>query len=181
MADMSTIETAALCYNEELRLLKEKMEEKDGKIRELKTPYEAAAQKVEDEYWPQIKERANACIKALEVLKGYVEESPEQFIKPKTRTYEGVKVGFVKDKDSIAFKHAEERVIELITEKLPEQYRMLVQDKSSLVKDAFLRLSDDELKAIGAKRVKGEDAPVVSLKDSVVQKMLEEISKGGGK
>jgi hypothetical protein len=165
MADLTTIETGARIYSEEVRRLMELVGNRDAELDAITEKYEL-----------DIRRQLENCNKALQTAHMYVEESPIHFQNPKTRTFGNVKVGFVKQKDSIDSKEPE-LIIQRIRQLLPDKFNELVRAEFSLIKDALRNLTSEQMKLIGLYIVPGTDTATVSLMDKEVEKVLKYMEK----
>lgn len=123
-----------------------------------------------------IKRRVAGARDAQAALHADIEASPELFIKPRSVTLHGVKVGFQKGKDKLEFDDADQ-VVRLIRKQFPEQFDVLVKTTEKPVKDALQQLSAAELKRLG---ITVEDTgDVVLIKDTAsdVDKLVTALLK----
>ena len=128
-------------------------------------------------FMPAIKRHVAAAKDAEALLHTAIEGSPALFVKPRTVTIMGIKVGFQKGKGKISFDDAD-KVVALIEKHLPELAEALIVETKKPIKDALLNLSVDELKKIGC-RVTGTGDQVLikdttSDVDKLVAALLEE-------
>ena len=143
-----------------------------GEVRALNQAIEEAKR----EYRASLKKRVAAVKDAEAELHTAVEGAPELFVRPRTLTIAGVKVGFQKGKGKISFDDAD-KVVALIERHLPELAETLVQVTKKPVKDALLNLSVDDLKRIGCRVTGTGDQVVIKDTTSDVDKLVEALLK----
>lgn len=165
MSDMASIHKQAEKYATARYTLETLVNELQKDIDELKK-----------EKMPAIKRAVEKAAAQSDALKAMVEESPELFKKPKTVIVNGIKFGFKKNKGSITFDN-EEKVIELIKKRLPEQSDLLIQTKLSVAKNGLANLSVDDLKKIGCTVVNTDDSVVIASIDSDLDKLVDALLK----
>lgn len=125
---------------------------------------------------PGIKSAVNAVIDQQTELKAAVEESADLFVRPKTMTMNGVKVGYQKSKGTISWADADQ-VIKLIKKHLPEQADVLIKTKEKLIKDALQNLPAADLKKIGVTVNAGGDQVVIKSTDDEIDKLVDALLK----
>jgi len=106
-----------------------------------------------------------------------VTESPELFVKPKTRVLHGVKCGYVLAKASVEFDD-EDAVIKRIREMLPKgQAELLIRTKENVHKQAVYDLIEEDLKRLGIRVKSAGNVPFVSDASAEVDKLVEALLK----
>jgi len=133
---------------------------------------EERKKKLQREYLPQIKREVTAARNAKAVLSEAIDDSPELFVKPRTVTFHGVRVGFQKAKGRIEFDDAEQ-VVKLIRKHFPEQFDVLVKTTERPVKDALAQLSAADLKKLGINVVADSDEVVIKDASGEIEKLVE--------
>ena len=110
-------------------------------------------------------------------LAAAIEASPEQFVKPRTVTLHGVRLGFVKAKGRIEWDD-EAQVVARIRKLLPEdQAALLVRVKESVHKQAVYDLAAGDLKRLGI-RIEGDgDEVLIKPVAGEVAKLIEALLK----
>ena len=136
----------------------------------------AAIEVAKREFLPSIRRRVAAAKDAEAALRDAIEGAPELFVRPRTLTIAGVKVGFQKGKGKISFDDAD-KVVALIEKHLPELAETLVQVTKKPVKDALLQLSVEDLKRIGCRVTGTGDQVLVKDTTSDVDKLVEPLLK----
>lgn len=165
MADLTTIETAARVYSEEIRRLMELVGNRDAEVDVVNERYEL-----------DIRRQFARCEKSLSDTYMYVEESPAHFQNPKTKTFGNIKVGYIKQKDSVEHQRPE-LVIQRIRQLMPDRYDELVRTELTLSKEALRNLTSAEMDLIGVTLIPGGDIPSVSLMDKEAAKRLKAMEK----
>lgn len=140
---------------------------------DLKAEMDAACRKAS----PRIKRSVGLVAEALDDLKAELEANPELFVKPRTQTYEGYKVGYTKSRDTLEWED-DAHVIKLIRKHIPEEkWPLLIKTEESVSKEALKGLEPAELKQIGVKPVAGEDKVVVTSVDAAIDKAMAAMMK----
>lgn len=96
--------------------------------------------------------------KAYADLANAVAESPELFVKPKSKVLHGIKVGYKKGTDTFEVA-SEEHTISRIRQQLPELEILLVKVEESVIKGGLKQLTDAQLIEIGVLKHIGENKP----------------------
>ena len=106
----------------------------------------------------ELRRHSGALTKASERLRAAVSQAVQQgmFAKPRTRVFEGVRIGIKKHPDSLEVSD-EAKAIGLIRQHLTEEADRLIRTRESLDKAALKSLDPAELRKIGVKLVAGED------------------------
>ena len=117
-----------------------------------------------------------------EALEAAVAESPQLFAQPKSRAFEGVKVGWRKRKGRVVVQD-EGAVIARMRKLLPpEQADLLVRVRESVDKAALADLSGTDLKRLGVSIEEDTESPFVATAktdlDSLVDALLSDGEEG---
>jgi hypothetical protein len=105
-------------------------------------------------------------------LRGLIDESREQFEKPRTRILHGVKLGIVKGKGSIVVDDPV-TTIKLIHKNMPDEAGLLLRVTESVNKLALTQLTASDLKKIGARVEETGDQIVVLPTSSEIDKLVD--------
>lgn len=105
------------------------------------------------------------------LLVSALEGNKTLFVKPRTYTFDGVKVGFTKSKGKIVITD-EANTIKLIRKHLPEQADLLIRSIESPVKDAIDQLLVTDLKRIGCTVKEATDCVVIAEAKSDLDKLI---------
>ncbi len=125
---------------------------------------------------PEIKRIVAGAAGAKAHLAAAVEETPEQFVKPRTVVMHGIKVGFQKGKGKIEFDDPE-KVVKLIRKHYPEQFDLLVKTTEKPVKKALGALTAEDLKKLGITVESTGDVVIIEAADSEVDKLVAALLK----
>jgi phage host-nuclease inhibitor protein Gam len=166
MAEIATIEIAAKLYADEVKKLAVAMDNMESEIAAVRARYDGS-----------IAALVGAVEASYEDVYRYIEESPAQFDKPKTLTFDNtVKVGYIKARDKYDYED-DELLAMRIANVLPSRHKALVKTKVSIVKEALKGLTEAELGLIGVQFTPGGDAPIVKLLLPDVEKFIERYLK----
>lgn len=105
-----------------------------------------------------------------------IADSKGLFVRPKSLTLHGVRVGFRKGTGGIEFEDGDQ-VVELIEKKLPDLADVLIITKKKPNKDALEQLTVDELKKIGCTIEDTGDVPFIKDAASDVDKLVKALLK----
>lgn len=127
---------------------------------------------------PGIKSAAALCKLAQDELRAAVEAAPELFIKPRTFTLHGIKVGFAKGKGKIVIEDLA-RTVALIRKHLPDQAEVLIVVTEAIAKKAVANLPAGDLKRVGILIEETGDQSVVTAADTHVDKLVSKLLNEG--
>jgi len=106
-----------------------------------------------------------------------VKDSPGEFEKPKTRTFHGIRCGFMKQRGQVVFDD-EAAVVKRIRQHLPAmQAELLVRVTESVHKPAVYDLIASDLKRIGIRIEDDEDIVTIKPVDKEVDKLVDQLLK----
>ncbi len=166
-------------YGELIRLCRAHagaVEELDRLVDEL----EASARKIINRRIRGLRTRVAETNTTREALLLELAGCPELFAKPRSRQFNGVKIGYRKEKDRLNFNEA--ATIRLIRENLEGQADTLIKTSESVVVDAVANLSDPARGLIGVGVIAGKDKPFVSGGSTdlskLVSAMISKVVKG---
>jgi len=125
---------------------------------------------------PGIKSAVNAVIEQQSGLKDAVEESRSLFVKPKTITMYGVKVGLQKAKGKI-FWADDAQIVRLIKKHFPEQEEILIKKTEKPIKEALIHMAAADLKKIGVTVNENGEQVVIKSTDSDIDKLVDALLK----
>ena len=137
MATLKEIESLTKAYADRREALA-------GTVSGLNDELEAVKRK----YLQRIKQQVGAAKDAEANLRAAIEASIALFVKPRTITVHGIKVGFQKGKGKVTFADAD-KVVELIKKHLGDQADILVITEEKPNKEAIAQLDVAELRKIG--------------------------------
>lgn len=125
---------------------------------------------------PEIKRAIGRASTHHDQLRAMIENAPELFAKPKSRTLAGIKLGYQKGKGKIEWDDPDQ-VVRLIKKHFPDQADVLIATTEKPVKDALNGLSAAELKKLGISVVEGGEAIFIKPADSAVDKLVDALLK----
>lgn len=160
----------------EIEALTKTYAEARGSLGSLLSALNADLERVKQKYLPGIKAAVAKTKDAEGWLKGAVEQTPQLFVKPRTYSFHGIKVGYQKGKGGIAWDDPD-HVVQLILRHLPDQADVLIQTTRRPVKKALEQLTVAELKKIGCTVVESGDEIVLKATDGEVEKMVNALLK----
>ncbi len=164
--ELKDIEGLAELYATRRRVLAEIVSTLEEQIAQLKR-----------RYLPAIRSAVATTADAHDRLQASIKASPELFVKPRTRTLSGVKVGMTKQKGKVVIDD-EEKTIERIRKLLPEeQVELLINTKESVSKTAVYDLTAADLKRLGIRIEADTDAVVIRPVDGEVDKLVDALLK----
>lgn len=105
-------------------------------------------------------------------LKAAIEDAPELFEKPRTRSLHGIKIGFSTSAGKVEFEDGD-TVVKLIKKNLPDQASVLIKSKEAPVKAALKGLNQEQLEQIGAKIAGAGELVVLTPTDSELDKLVD--------
>ena len=146
------------------------------KIASLVTELHAGMEALKRGTMPQLKRAIAQAAEHHDQLKAMIEASPELFAKPRTVTFHGIRLGYMKGKGGVAWDDAA-RVVKLIEKHFPEQLDVLCKTTRKPVKEAIGNLDVAELKKIGCSVVGSGDVVFIKAVDSAVDKMVDALLK----
>lgn len=137
MATLKEIEALTKAYADRREALA-------GTVSGLNDELEAVKRK----YLARIKQQVASAKDAAANLSAAIEASPALFVKPRTITVHGIKVGFQKGKGKVTFADGD-KVVELIKKHLEDRADVLILTEEKPNKEAIAQLEVAELKKIG--------------------------------
>ena len=124
-----------------------------------------------------LRARASKAAAARQALRAAIAAAPELFARPRTRTLEGIRVGYRKLPGRIACD--EPRAIARIRERMPDRADELVRTRESLDRAALRRLDAVELAAIGVELVAVDDEIVLGASGDDLDRMVDALLADG--
>lgn len=120
-----------------------------------------------------IKRAVAATADAHAKLHAAIEFHRELFVKPRSITVAGVKVGVQQKKAGIEIDD-EDLVIARIREQLPkDQVELLLRVKTTVDRSALQDLSDEDLQRLGVRRIEAKDQVLIKPVDTEVDKLVD--------
>jgi len=176
MTTLADIDQAAETYRARLDHLLTEAEKLDAKLRRIK-----------GQHAPVLRRAANDAAHAQAALERLVDDAPDLFTRPRTRTLHGIKVG-VRTTPAALSVPDEAATIARIEDVLPGYQDRLIQTKRSVVKKKLWDLGRSMLAQLGVSVVEATDETVVQpverdglkLADQLLQAAESAAAQDGG-
>lgn len=127
---------------------------------------------------PGIKTAVAAAKDAQAELVAAVQAAPELFVKPRSYTLNGIKVGYAQGKGSLDWED-DEMVVARIERFFPREADVLIATKQKPVIEALKQLDAKDLAKLGVTFQGAGDYVFVKASDSAVDKLVKKILKEG--
>jgi arsenate reductase-like glutaredoxin family protein len=161
----------------------ERYENESARLEQLIAALESELETVKQKHLRAIKRQAGVVAGCEAELESLIEDAPELFIRPRTITLHGVKVGYTASSGRVEFDD-EDSVIARIKKSRPEDADLLIRKTEEVNKEALRQLPADELFELGCqlegagdtivlKRVAGE---VEKLVNRLITKLVDALS-----
>jgi len=141
----------------------------------LRKKFEARQQAVNAavaEFDRDIRDLQSQCALSRVAIQANLEASRQLFMKPKTREFAGIIVGFEKERDTLTLP-PDEILVDRIEKLLPAKQAGTVLDRSvSIIRNAFKKLPREILQKLGCNLVAGADKPVVRANDDDIETLV---------
>jgi len=131
-----------------------------GKLEKKIEVIEREREKILEAHRVELRLLSSAVSNAKLDLERQVGAARPLFIKPKTRVFHGIKVGFEKERDQVTYPE-DEILIPRIESLLKSKAAGLIETTKRIIKDAFKRLPKAELQSLGVKYTNGADSVIV--------------------
>jgi hypothetical protein len=125
---------------------------------------------------PDLKRAVARAAEHHDAIEALIAEAPELFVKPKTLTLHGIRLGYQKGRGGIAWDDAD-AVVAAIQRYLPEQAEALIHRTEKPLKEALNQLDVATLKKIGCRVVDTGETIVIRPVDSEVDKLVDALLK----
>lgn len=136
----------------------------------LQQDLEGVIQPIYDQHRPVIDAAAAAEASAKAVLDALLMRAPGLFQQPRSITVNGVRAGYKKEADSLDWPDDAE-LIARIRALAPELAAVLIRTQESIVVDALEGLPDEQLQALGIRRINGADRRFITIGNTDVEKL----------
>ncbi|GHU33600.1 hypothetical protein AGMMS50256_25830 [Betaproteobacteria bacterium] len=137
---------------------------------------EAACEALKREALPDIKRAVARASEQHDALKALIESAPELFVKPKTITWHGLRMGYMKGKGGIEWDDPD-AVVAAIQKLLPDQAEALIRWSAKPLKEAINQLDVKDLKRIGCRVVDTGEVVFIKPVDGEVDKLVNALLK----
>jgi hypothetical protein len=138
----------------------------------LNAEIKAAIAPILEKYRATIDIYAVAEAEARAALDAMLMDRPILFVKPRSLAVDGVRCGYMKAPDTLAWDD-EEAVIARIKSLQPDLVPILVRSRESLIVDALSGLDAKQLVAFGIRTVTGVDAHFITVGDNDAEKLTK--------
>ena len=102
-------------------------------------------------------------------------QRPDLFVRPRTTILHGVKIGYQKSKDSLAYDA--ESLLKQIKLRLPLKQAALIRTKEELILEGIKQLTPEEKAKVGIRDVAGKDQILIAPTDSAIDKAVTALLK----
>jgi hypothetical protein len=138
----------------------------------LNAEIKAAIAPILEKYRTTLDDYAESEAFALRKLDDLLIIAPNLFVKPRSLEVDGVKVGYIKDADSLDWDD-DAAVIAGIKALLPEQADILIRTEESLNISALAGCELNDLRKVGIRTVAGADRRYIKVGDNDVEKITK--------
>lgn len=140
---------------------------------------EAEVQAIHNRFLPGIKGAAAVAVDAQARLSAQIAGHAELFVRPRTMTLHGIKLGYQKGKGKIIWGN-EAKLLAAIRRNFAQDLAdTLIAKEEHPVKDALAQLPADELKRLGVSVEGTGDQIIIKASDSEIDKLVARILKEG--
>jgi hypothetical protein len=144
-----------------------------GKLSDLVGALQAEIEGAKRRRIAAIRRAVGAAAESHAALRSALDAAPGLFAKPKTVTFAGVRVGYIKQRGQVVMDD-EEAVIRRIREQLPtDQAALLIRVRESVHKPSVYDLTAGDLKRLGIRVEDDEDVVVIKPVDGEVDKLVD--------
>lgn len=144
-----------------------------AKLRRKFEMKQKAQNALDSEHNPDIRELQERCNSARAAILANLAVGRELFLRPKTREFHGITVGFTKAQDKVEVPE-EKILVDRIEKMLPAKQAETVLDRTvTVIKSAFKKLPWETLQKLGCSRVSGADKAVVHTNDDDIETLVQ--------
>jgi arsenate reductase-like glutaredoxin family protein len=152
----------------------ERYETESARLEQLIATLEAELEIVKQKHLRTIKRQAGVVAGCEAELQNLIEDAPHLFIRPRTITIHGVKVGYTASNGRVEFDD-EESVIARIKKSRPEDAELLIRKTEEVNKEALRNLPADELLELGCQLAGAGDTVVLKRVAGEVEKLVNKL------
>lgn len=145
------------------------------------TDYKLALEQLNARHMPLIRDAATRCTTVEAQLHQLIAARPDLFVKPRTMTLHGIKLGFIKGKGRLVIENAAKLLDRIRAQFGKAKAATLLKVKTTPDKTALGKLTAPELKKLGISIVGTGDAVFIETADTHVDKFLATILAEGSK
>jgi arsenate reductase-like glutaredoxin family protein len=121
---------------------------------------------------PRLKKAVAAAAEQYDALQALIADAPELFVRPKTLTLHGIRIGYMKGKGGIVWDDPA-AVVAAIEKHLPDQAEALIRWTAKPLKEALNQLDVATLRKIGCRVVDTGEQVVIKPVDGEVDKLVD--------
>ncbi len=165
MTTMQEIEALTKVYSDEREALRERLQV-------LRDEFEQSRR----EHMDGIKTGLARVAAAHDLLLQVITDNPGLFEKPRSQVLNGLRVGWRKNKESVAYANAE-RTVALIEQHLPDRAATLINVEKTPIAAAIARLTERDQLVIGVSIKDGIDAPFIAPAGDEFDKLMKALLK----
>lgn len=151
-----------------------KLAEARTRLAEKLTAMQSDMDQVRRTHQAEIRRAMSAVQAATAKLHALVEAHPEEFEKPRTQVYAGIKVGFQAGKERIDIPDPQ-ATVDLIRKLLPEQADSLIVVEEKPVRAALAQLPQKTMRKLRVELVAGQDAVVIRPQDGDLEALAKSL------
>jgi hypothetical protein len=140
------------------------------------TELTAALESIKRQAMPDLKCAVARAAEHHDALQALIAEAPELFVKPKTLTLHGIRLGYQKGRGGIAWDDAD-AVVAAIQRCLPERAEALIRWTAKPLKEAINQLDVADLERIGCRVTDTGEQIVIRPVDGEVDKLVDALLK----
>lgn len=146
-------------------------------LAEIVTTLNDGIEALKRQHMPALKKAVVAAAQKHEDLMNLLKENDQAFVKPRSKIFYGVKVGFKKEKGKISYSDADS-VVKLIRKHYSKpDAELLIVTQETPIKAALNNLSVADLKKIGCTVTADSDEAFIKPTDSEVDKLVDALVK----
>lgn len=144
-----------------------------GKLRKKFEAKQKAQSVLDAEHNPDIRVLQQQCNQARAALLANLTGGREYFVKPKTREFHGITVGFEKERDTVTLPD-DKLLVDRIEKLLPAKQAETILDRTvKVIKAAFKKLPREVLQKLGCQVVAGADKAIVRANDDDIETLVQ--------
>ncbi len=160
----------------EIESLTKKYSDARGELSEAVSTLNDLIEAAKRQALPKIKRLVARAAEHHAQLQAAIESSADEFKKPRTHIFHGVKVGFQKGKGTLEIPDAEDTLAR-VKKMFGHEFEAYVATKETLKKDALAGLPAADLKKLGCIVTDTGDVVVIKPTDSAVDKIVSALLK----
>lgn len=160
----------------EIEIQTKKYSDVSSQLASMVDTMEGEITKVKKKYLEKIIPLAETVSIEKAILEDDIKKSPDLFVKPRSFSFHGIKVGYQKKKGRIEIID-EQKTIELIEKKLEDKADNIILSTKSVIKKALETLDVKELKMIGCEVKADCDEVLIKSDRDKIEKFIDSLIK----